>query len=56
VLHGRYICIARQPRCWECYLAPICPYPDKTPPPVDDEATPAPRRTITGLPIKIKKM
>jgi endonuclease-3 len=54
VLHGRYICIARQPRCWECYLAPICPYPDKTPPPEDDsKISSAPRKTITGMPIQI---
>jgi endonuclease III len=53
VLHGRYICIARRPRCWECYLAPVCPYPDKTPPPVDEEVSSAPGKTITGLPIKV---
>lgn len=55
VLHGRYICIARRPRCWECYLAPICPYPDKTPPPPKEEPLPEPRKTITGLPIKIAR-
>lgn len=25
VLHGRYICVARKPRCGECKLAPHCP-------------------------------
>jgi endonuclease-3 len=55
VLHGRYICVARRPRCWECHVAEICPYPDKTPPPVKGEAKPAPRETITGLPIRVKK-
>lgn len=30
---GRDTCQARRPRCWECELADICPYPDKTPPP-----------------------
>ena len=29
VLHGRYICVARSPRCWECELIKICPYTDK---------------------------
>ena len=29
VLHGRYICLAKGPRCWECHLIKICPYPDK---------------------------
>ncbi|MEX1208808.1 MAG: endonuclease III [Acidimicrobiia bacterium] len=30
---GRDICSARKPRCWECPLRDLCPYPDKTPPP-----------------------
>ena len=25
VLHGRYICIARRPRCGECFLNDVCP-------------------------------
>ena len=24
--HGRYICVARKPHCWECGLAPYCRY------------------------------
>jgi endonuclease III len=27
---GRDVCDARRPRCWECPLARMCPYPDKT--------------------------
>ena len=34
ILHGRYICVARTPRCWECAVAPYCDYRPKTPPPV----------------------
>ena len=30
---GRDVCIARRPRCWECPLNELCPYPDKTPGP-----------------------
>ena len=30
---GRDVCDARKPRCYECELDDICPYPDKTPPP-----------------------
>ncbi|MBT8202404.1 MAG: endonuclease III [Acidimicrobiia bacterium] len=30
---GRDVCEARRPRCYECPLNDICPYPDKTPPP-----------------------
>jgi endonuclease-3 len=30
ILHGRYICVARQPRCPDCLVADLCRYPDKT--------------------------
>ena len=33
VLHGRYVCVARTPRCWECAVASYCDYKPKTPPP-----------------------
>lgn len=33
ILHGRYVCQARLPRCWECAVAPYCDYRPKTPPP-----------------------
>jgi endonuclease-3 len=26
ILHGRYICVARQPKCAECGLKPVCRY------------------------------
>jgi len=32
ILHGRYVCTARKPRCPECIIKDICRYPDKTPP------------------------
>ena len=32
ILHGRYVCIARKPKCPECPISDICRYPDKTPP------------------------
>jgi endonuclease III len=28
--HGRAVCVARKPRCPECFLKDICPFPDKT--------------------------
>jgi endonuclease-3 len=34
ILHGRYICLARKPRCPDCLIADICRYPDKTPAPL----------------------
>jgi endonuclease-3 len=30
ILHGRYTCTARNPRCRECILKDICGYPEKT--------------------------
>jgi endonuclease III len=33
ILHGRYVCVARTPRCWECGVAKYCDYRPKTPPP-----------------------
>ncbi|MFN3376876.1 MAG: endonuclease III [Burkholderiaceae bacterium] len=33
ILHGRYVCQARQPRCWECAVAPYCGYRPKSPMP-----------------------
>ena len=35
ILHGRYVCIARRPKCPQCLIADICRYPDKTPPAPD---------------------
>jgi endonuclease-3 len=33
ILHGRYVCIARKPLCWQCAVATWCDYEPKTPPP-----------------------
>lgn len=32
ILHGRYVCIARKPKCPECVIWDICRYKDKTEP------------------------
>ncbi len=29
ILHGRYTCIARKPRCGSCLISHLCEYPDK---------------------------
>lgn len=29
ILHGRYTCTARKPRCHTCVIADLCDYPDK---------------------------
>ena len=33
ILHGRYVCVARKPRCWDCAVAPYCDFKPKTPAP-----------------------
>ncbi len=33
ILHGRYVCQARTPRCWECAVASHCGFKGKTPQP-----------------------
>jgi endonuclease-3 len=32
ILHGRYVCVARKPKCPMCVIADICRYKDKTEP------------------------
>lgn len=31
ILHGRYICVARKPKCGQCGIADLCEFTDKTP-------------------------
>ncbi len=33
ILHGRYVCLARKPRCADCVVRDLCAYPDKLLPP-----------------------
>ena len=33
ILHGRYVCVARKPRCAVCIIRDLCQYEDKTPRP-----------------------
>ncbi|MGB6103625.1 MAG: endonuclease III [Pusillimonas sp.] len=30
ILHGRYVCVARKPKCPQCGIADLCEYKDKT--------------------------
>ncbi|CAM3511797.1 endonuclease III [Bordetella sputigena] len=32
ILHGRYVCVARTPKCPQCGIADLCEYKHKTPP------------------------
>jgi endonuclease-3 len=47
ILHGRYVCIARKPKCHECAIRDLCEFKSKTPaldaPPAGSR-TPAARR------------
>ena len=33
ILHGRYVCQARKPQCWNCSVAAYCDFKPKTPAP-----------------------
>jgi endonuclease III len=33
ILHGRYVCVAKKPLCWQCGVIAQCAYEPKTPPP-----------------------
>ena len=33
ILHGRYVCQARKPQCWQCAVSQYCDYTPKTPAP-----------------------
>jgi endonuclease-3 len=33
ILHGRYTCVARKPKCWNCVIADLCEFKAKTPAP-----------------------
>ncbi|MBB1319087.1 endonuclease III, partial [Shewanella sp. SR43-4] len=30
ILHGRYTCLARKPRCGSCIIEDLCEFKDKT--------------------------
>lgn len=34
ILHGRYVCVARTPKCWQCAVSSYCSYKSKTTIPV----------------------
>jgi endonuclease III len=33
ILHGRYTCVARKPKCWDCSIRHLCKFKEKTPDP-----------------------
>ena len=44
ILHGRYTCLARKPKCWECVIADICPFKPKTSDPEAEAAAKAEKK------------
>ena len=46
ILHGRYACIARKPKCYECVVREVCPFKPKTPAP--KAAHPPPKRIVAA--------
>ena len=45
ILHGRYTCVARKPKCWNCIINDLCEFKDKTPAPA--EVLPAAAASVT---------
>ncbi|MNU11506.1 Endonuclease III [compost metagenome] len=31
ILHGRYVCVARKPKCPQCGISDLCEFKQKTP-------------------------
>ena len=38
ILHGRYVCTARSPKCWQCGISDLCEYKEKNPHPRSKKA------------------
>jgi endonuclease III len=38
ILHGRYVCLARNPKCYDCVVSELCPFKPKTKPPKERSA------------------
>ncbi len=47
ILHGRYICKARAPRCADCVARDVCAFPDKTTPGTEEAKEKKPTRPRT---------
>jgi len=54
ILHGRYTCTARTPRCYDCIVRDLCRFKDKTPA-SDTPAIARPRRAAAKKPAARKR-
>ena len=52
ILHGRYVCIARRPKCPECIIRDLCEYPAKTGAPLPPAANRA-RKNVDAIASRI---
>jgi endonuclease-3 len=48
ILHGRYVCVARKPKCGECIIRDLCLYRDKTAPQISPCSTPPETRPASS--------
>ncbi|MEM6743262.1 MAG: endonuclease III [Pseudomonadota bacterium] len=48
ILHGRYDCTARSPKCWSCLIEDLCPYEDKTAAPRPKAVRKSKSKTVKG--------
>ena len=55
ILHGRYTCLARKPRCWDCVVKTCCPFKDKTPDPADEPVKAKGRKLAPPATGRLKK-
>jgi len=55
VLHGRYVCVAKQPHCAQCPLAELCPSVEKKPEGTVAERATAERTRISQGPRLVEK-
>ena len=55
ILHGRYVCTARRPKCEVCAMADLCDYKQKTRKPTEAKPAPEPQQNRVKATISPKK-
>ncbi|MEO1028402.1 MAG: endonuclease III [Pseudomonadota bacterium] len=48
ILHGRYVCVARKPKCWLCAISELCRYKPKTADPATQSSLGPKKATLRG--------
>lgn len=52
ILHGRYVCVARKPKCLECIVSDLCKFEEKTTPEVAKAKRPKKKTVIKKKPVR----